>query len=60
MIGPLARDALFGAGLRKGLGKMTKQEALKILMLSPIYFRLSLAARKSLLDEFCRNLIKTV
>jgi len=33
---------------------MTKKEALRILMMSPIYFRLSLQARKTLLDEFCR------
>ena len=32
---------------------MTKKEALRILMMSPIYFRLPLQARKTLLDEFC-------
>ena len=34
---------------------MTRQEALGILLLSPIYFRLPLAARKRLLDQFCLN-----
>ena len=34
---------------------MTKKEALRILMMSPLYFRLSLPARKILLNEFCRN-----
>ena len=34
---------------------MTKKEALQILMMSPIYFRLSLPARKTLLKEFCSN-----
>ena len=29
------------------------REAIKILMLSPIYFRMSLKARKSLVNEFC-------
>lgn len=33
---------------------MSKKEALKILMLSPLYFRLNVLARKKLLDEFCR------
>lgn len=34
---------------------MTREEALNLLMLSPIYFRLSVPARKKLLEEFCRN-----
>lgn len=34
---------------------MTRQEALSVLMLSPIYFMLSLSARKLLLDEFVKN-----
>jgi hypothetical protein len=33
---------------------MTKKEALHILMMSPIYFRLPLQDRRNLLDEFCR------
>jgi hypothetical protein len=32
---------------------MTRREALGVLMMSPIYYRLPLAARKVLLDEFC-------
>lgn len=32
---------------------MTYQEAISILMLSPLYFRLDLAARKILIKEFC-------
>ncbi len=32
---------------------MTPQEAIRILMLSPIYFRLDLPARKELIQEFC-------
>lgn len=31
---------------------MTRKEALSVLMLSPMYFRLSLSARKALLNEF--------
>lgn len=31
---------------------MTARKAIRILMLSPLYFRLSLAERKLLLDEF--------
>lgn len=34
---------------------MTKRRALQILMLSPIYFRMSLAERKELVDEFCKS-----
>lgn len=34
---------------------MTRQEILKLLMLSPIYFRLSVPERKMLIEEFCRN-----
>ncbi|MFZ5760030.1 MAG: hypothetical protein ACOY4H_06855 [Thermodesulfobacteriota bacterium] len=32
---------------------MTRQEAIKILMLSPFYFRFSLAERKEMIREFC-------
>jgi len=32
--------------------KMSKREAIRILMLSPIYFRLSLLQRQELLAEF--------
>ncbi len=32
---------------------MTPRQAIRILMLSPIYFRLDLPARKVLVDEFC-------
>ncbi|MFH1215850.1 MAG: hypothetical protein V1706_05040 [Pseudomonadota bacterium] len=32
---------------------MTRQEAIKILMLSPFYFRMNLADRKQLVTEFC-------
>lgn len=32
--------------------KRTKKAALRILMLSPLYFKLSLLERKNLLDEF--------
>jgi hypothetical protein len=32
---------------------MTPREAIKILMLSPLYFRLDLEARKVLVQEFC-------
>lgn len=32
---------------------MTRQEAVKILMMSPFYFRLSLADRIQLIKEFC-------
>ena len=32
---------------------MSRQEAVKILMLSPFYFRLSLRERKELVEEFC-------
>jgi len=35
---------------------MSRQHALHILMLSPIYFRLALMERKVLLDEFLRVL----
>jgi len=31
---------------------MSKREAIRILMLSPIYFRLSLAERHELIEEF--------
>lgn len=32
---------------------MSRQEAVKILMLSPFYFRMSLSDRKELIREFC-------
>lgn len=32
---------------------MTRQEAIRILILSPIYFRLTLVDRKELIREFC-------
>ncbi len=32
---------------------MTPQEAIKVLMLSPLYFRLDLESRKQLIREFC-------
>ena len=32
---------------------MTYREALKVLMMSPFYFKLDLATRKTLLKEFC-------
>ena len=33
---------------------MTAREAIKVLMLSPFYFRLDTAARKALIAEFRR------
>ena len=33
---------------------MSKREAIRILMLSPIYFRLSLAERQELVEEFLK------
>ncbi|MEW6221079.1 MAG: hypothetical protein AB1634_16315 [Thermodesulfobacteriota bacterium] len=33
---------------------MTPREAIRVLMLSPIYFRLKLPARKVLVQEFCQ------
>jgi hypothetical protein len=33
---------------------MTTQEALKILMLSPVYFRLGIPQRKQLIKDYCR------
>lgn len=32
---------------------MTHRQAIRILMLSPIYFRLDLVARRNLIKEFC-------
>nr|MBF0222133.1 hypothetical protein [Desulfobulbaceae bacterium] len=32
---------------------MTSREAIKVLMLSPFYFKLDLVTRKSLIKEFC-------
>lgn len=32
---------------------MTYREAIKVLMLSPFYFRLDLESRKTLIKEFC-------
>ena len=34
---------------------MTKQELLRVLMLSPFYFLLALPDRKKLIDDFCRE-----
>ncbi|MGD9949463.1 MAG: hypothetical protein AB7U29_13450 [Desulfobulbus sp.] len=34
---------------------MTPRQAIRILMLSPCYWRLNLPARKQLIDEFRRN-----
>ncbi len=34
---------------------MTAKEAIKILMKSPLYFRLDLDARKMLVKEFCKT-----
>lgn len=34
---------------------MTLQEAIRILMLSPLYFRLDTVARRALIVEFRRN-----
>lgn len=36
-----------------GGSKMTKREAVKVLMLSPFYFKLDLPTRKILVKEFC-------
>jgi hypothetical protein len=35
---------------------MTPREAIRILMLSPLYFRLDLEARKILVQEFCSKI----
>jgi len=32
---------------------MTSREAIKVLMMSPFYFKLDLVARKTLIKEFC-------
>ena len=32
---------------------MYSQQAIRILMMSPIYFRMDLPARKTLVEEFC-------
>lgn len=32
---------------------MTPKQAIRILMLSPCYWRLKLAARKRLIDDYC-------
>jgi len=32
---------------------MTQQEAIRVLMQSPFYFRLDIKARKILIQEFC-------
>lgn len=34
---------------------MTKRKAIRILMQSPFYFRMDLAARKILVQEFCNT-----
>lgn len=36
---------------------MTAQEAIRVLMLSPYYFRLDLASRKILLQEFLADFL---
>ncbi len=43
------------ARLQQPLGEkiMTAQEAIRILMQSPFYFRLDVAARRTLIREFC-------
>jgi len=35
---------------------MTRQQAVRILMMSPLYFRLALTERKILLNEFIKDL----
>jgi hypothetical protein len=35
--------------------KQAMKEAMRILMMSPLYFQLPLPARKVLVDEFCRT-----
>lgn len=37
---------------------MKPREAIQILMLSPIYFRLTLVARKELIQEFCQLFVE--
>lgn len=37
---------------------MTRQEAIRVLMLSPIYFRLSPTDRKELIREYCISFAK--
>ncbi len=37
---------------------MTTQQAIRVLMLSPVYFRLDLAARRALIKEFCAMYVK--
>lgn len=32
---------------------MTNREAIRVLMMSPIYFKLDLTARMALIKEFC-------
>nr|WP_321465719.1 hypothetical protein [uncultured Desulfobulbus sp.] len=34
---------------------MTPRQAIRILMLSPCYWLMNLAARKQLVNEFCRS-----
>ena len=37
----------------QGRTAMTPRQAIRVLMLSPIYFRLDVAARRKLVKEFC-------
>lgn len=39
---------------------MTNQEAVRILMLSPIYFKIPPADRKKLVEEYCEFFNQTV
>jgi len=45
------RNLLFLSGVKER--KMTIREAIRILMLSPFYFRLTPKNRKQLIEEFC-------
>ena len=45
----------FYGNVVNGNEEMSKREALKILMLSPFYYRFSLKDRKALLNEFYMN-----
>lgn len=38
---------------------MTQEQAIRILMESPVYYTLAPAERKQLVDEYRRNFIKT-
>jgi hypothetical protein len=37
---------------------MTHQQALKILMLSPVYFKLETSQRMQLIKDYCRQFIE--